>query len=366
MVSQHDGGTASIDSRVEEALKRCADWSKTGHHRKVLHEVERMLTLTGSESVLEAELLIWKAQALLAMGMAERALPIASRSWDLQASPHACHLLANSLAGMGDIEEAEGLLRLGWELFPDAAHIPIQLTMVLADQGRVPEALDVLNDLVIEPETEDMEVFLAGLHANLLAASARWDEAEDRIELAFERYPDSPLLSESLATIERARFRSEAEQALVQSWTRSLDPMEDVAEEVDYAISRCASMLELPRLVELAAQRLWRSFYAAQGVRPQSPDSWAIAVLLVIEEFDGRKRTTAEFSRTTQSSPHTVGAARRRVRSFLNRMNSRIAQRSFAALSNPRLEEAEPVEPIESKGSRVLSFKSSDDSRGEA
>lgn len=356
MAPQYGDGPIVLEEMIEEALGRCADWSKAGRHRKVLEEVERVLARTGGEPRLEAELLIWKAQALLAMGFADRALPIASRSWDLQASPHACHLLANSLAGLGDTDEAEGLLRLGLELFPDAVHLPIQLAMVLADQGRVPEALDVLEDLSVEPETEDMEVFLAGLHANLLAVAGRWDGAQDRLEHAFEKYPESPLLHETSASIERAHHRSEAELVLVNSWSRSIEPLEGVAEEVDDAICRCSSVLELPRLVQLAAQRLWRAFHVARQVRPQSPDAWAAATLLVIEELDGRMRTAAGFARAIRANPNTVGNARRRIRTFLDHMDTRIARRSFAALSNPRLDDQGPERDRDPIAARVLAF----------
>ena len=81
-------------------MRRCVEWSRTGHHRKVVAEVEREVKGLNTDSPHRPGLLIWKAQALLAMGEAERALPSASESWDLDPSPHACHLAANAMEAL--------------------------------------------------------------------------------------------------------------------------------------------------------------------------------------------------------------------------------------------------------------------------
>ena len=48
---------------------------------KVLAEVEQLMAATPDDDQITAQLLIWKAQALLSMGCPDRALPAASRSW---------------------------------------------------------------------------------------------------------------------------------------------------------------------------------------------------------------------------------------------------------------------------------------------
>jgi tetratricopeptide (TPR) repeat protein len=357
MVAHRSDRTASLGAKVEATLKRCADWSRLGRHQKVLKEVEHMLSLTAEQPRFEAELLIWKAQALLSMGEAERAFPVAARSWELQASAHACHLMANALTGLGDLEQAEGFLRVGWELFPDSVHLPIQLAMVLADQGRVPEALDVLDDLEADSFAEDVEVFLAGLHANLLAASGQWSRAESRLRETFRRHPDSPLLLETQTAINQAHHRTKSERFLVASWKEGLSPLDGVALEVDDSIVRCGAVLELPALVVVAARRLWRAYRETAKVRPQSPDAWAAATLLVIEELDERQRTAAAFARATRCRPPTVSTARRKIRAFLNMMDPRLARRSFAARTNPRLDDSLEDRPDDKSRSKVLSFR---------
>ena len=70
----------SRHTRIERALRRCLEWSRSGRHLKIITEVDRALPAIGNQPELEAQLLIWKAQALLAMGLAERAFPPASLS----------------------------------------------------------------------------------------------------------------------------------------------------------------------------------------------------------------------------------------------------------------------------------------------
>jgi tetratricopeptide (TPR) repeat protein len=331
---------ADLESRVETALKRCLNWSHEGRHRKVLAEVERMLGLTRGNDRLTAQLLIWKAQALLSMGCADRALPAASDSWELDASPHACHLMATALHAQGDPDQAEELLKMGRDLFRDAAHLPMQLAMMLADQGRLPEALDVLDD--VSPSVQlpdDVHVFLVGLRANLLATVGRWSEAEDVLQEGLGRHPDSSLLHETHDTINRERSRQLAEQRLVSSWRESLEPLDAVAAEVDEAIVRCCSVIELPEIIALASRRLWRAFFTRTPVRLQSPDPWGVAAVVAVMEFDGHEPSTAAMARAVAVKPSTVRSALARIRGYLSGLDPGFARVAFGSYSNPRLEE---------------------------
>jgi tetratricopeptide (TPR) repeat protein len=347
-----------VEARIERALERCLDWSHQGRHRKVLGEVEGLLNIVGSDTRLEAQLLIWKAQALLAMGYAERAHPAAARSWELDASPHACHLLASSLHSLGDVEEAEELLRMGAKLYRDAVHLPMQLAMILADQGRLPEALDVLDQVTPAPQLpEDMQVFLVGLRANLLANVGRWSEADAVLREGLGRHPDSPLLREAQDSLNREWHRRRAEHELTESWRSSLPELDGVPAEVDDAIGRCGSVLEIPELVVLAARRLWRAFCERGPVRLQSPAPWAAALVIAALEIDGHRPSAAAVARATAVNAATVRSVLRRIRQFVGELDEEFARRAFASLANPRLDEshhppAEAAQVVHFPGSR--------------
>ena len=337
---------ADLEARVQLALERCLDWSQQGRHRKVLAEVDRLLRLVGDDRQLEAQLLVWKAQALLSMGSPERALPAASASWQLSASPHACHLMANALNASGDSDRAEELLVMGTELYPEAVHLPIQLAMLLTDQGRAPEALEILEGVPPSaPLADEMEVFLVGLRANLLATLGRWSEADEVLEEGLDRHPDASLLLEAQGSITAERSRQLAEEALVASWRDALAPLRGTAAKVDDAIVRLGQALAVGELVALAAQRLWRALNDREPVRLQSPDAWAAALLTAVMEIDGRPPSAAAGARATDCSPSTVRAALQRVRRYLGALDGALARRAFGAASNPRLEESGPSRP---------------------
>jgi tetratricopeptide (TPR) repeat protein len=331
---------AGLDDRVQRGLERCLEWSQQGRHRKVLAEVERLLLLGRGDRQLEAQLLVWKAQALLSMGYPERALPPANSSWQLVSSPHACHLMATACHATGDSDRAEELLAMGAKLFPDAVHLPIQLAMILAEEGRMPEALDVLEELRPSGQLpEDIQVFLVGLRANLLATVGRWSEAEAVLEKGLGRHPGSSLLLEARHTITVEWNRQLAEASLVASWRVALDHLDGVPAEVDDAIVRFGMVLELGELVVLAAQRLWRAFNDREPVRLQSPESWAVAVLAGVLELDGSRPSAAALGRATGCKESTVRSALRRVRAYLDTLEPGFARRAFGAASNPRLDE---------------------------
>lgn len=348
--------SGSLAERVERSLRKCLDWSQAGRHRRVLSEVERLLPTVAREPRLEARLLVWKAQALLSMGFHDRAVAAARRSWDLEESPHASHVMASALYGLGEAERCEELLRAGVEVFPEAIHLPIQLAMVLADQGRLPEALEVLEDV---PETavqmEEMGAFVTGFRANLLATLGRWTEAETVLHDGLGRHPESDILHSARVEIGRGRRRSEARSRLLRSWRSGLASSAADDLEVEREIVRCGATLERSPLEVAAARRLWRAIFEAGEVRPQAPDAWATAMLLCVLELDGGAPPAAALARATRTSPDTVRTAARRTREFLGRMSPELRLRAFAVEANPRLDDG-PDGHESDRASQVLPF----------
>jgi hypothetical protein len=360
MPGTEDHPWSSFEQRIQRALERCLDWSQQGQHRRVLAEVERLLKTARGNRHVEAQLLIWKAQALLSMGEPERALIASRESWQLASSPHACHLMATSLSTAGDTDHAEELLLLGVELFPDAIHLPVQLAMMLADQGRLPEALQVLDH--VSPSTQlpdDMQVFLVGLRANLLATTGRWSEAEAVLEEGLGRHPGSTLLLETHHTIRFEWSRKLAEESLAASWREDLDRVPGVAAEVDEAIVACADVLEVGELVELSARRLWRAYDARESVRVQTPGAWAAALVAAVLELDGYQPSVAAIGRAARSNPSTVRSALRRIRSYLGSLDPELSRRAFGTVSNPRLDDLGPPKAGELAGT-VVKFPGAD------
>jgi tetratricopeptide (TPR) repeat protein len=346
-----------IVSRVEATLLRCADLSHQGRYRKVLTEVEKTLTRVGGRSHLKAHLLIWKAQALVAMGFADRAWAAASQSWELESTPHACHLMANALCALGEADQAEDLLRVGWRLFPDAVHLPVQLAMLLADQGRLPEAELILGEIDdSNPASEEVVVFVVGLRASILANMGRWAEAEEVLESGLALNPDCSVLEEAHLNVREARRRQRAEEALLASWSKTLEKLEGVASEVDDATRSCGAITEMTPLVTLAARRLWRSFLAARRVRPAQPDAWGAALVLAVLEIDGTPYPVASFARATQTNVSTVRSALRSLRGWLESLDSRVVQRAFAASTNSRLSEGQRHRHRRTAGNNVVPF----------
>lgn len=349
--------TRALEARVERLLLRCGEWSQAGRHRKLLSEVERILPQARRHPQLLARVLIWKALALLAMGLAERALPAATTSWQLEPSPQACHLVANALDNLGSGDDAEEMLRTGCELFPDAAHLQVQLAMMLAEQGRMPEALDTVNTVVLSPELpEDVQVFLFGLKANLLSTLGRWSEAHALLTEGVESFPHSALLTEARDTLQEAWGQARAERALAESWRAGLQPVPGTAADVDDAVARCGAILELTPLQVLAGHRLLRAFLAADPSRLQAPEAWAAAVLVEVLALDGERPSAAAMARAVGASPSTVQAASRRLRAFTGALEPELARRSFAAHANPRLSESPPDTRQNVAMGRVVQF----------
>jgi len=340
MTKSPGNSRAEIEARIQRSLEKCLDWSQQGRHRKVLTEVERSLQLAQGDQNLEAQLLIWKAQALLSMGYPERALTPATDPLQLSSSPHACNLMATALNAVGETDRAEALLNMGAELFPDAVHLPVQLAMMQADQGRMPEALDTLDGVAPSDHLpEDMHVFLVGLRANLLATIGKWSDAGAVLEEGLGRHPDSPLLIETHDSINREWSRQRAENALETSWNESLDPLDGVPLEVDVAIVRFGSLLEVSELTTLAARRLWRSYDLRHSVKLQSPDVWSAALITAVMELDGQRVTFAAMARATGTNASTLRRVLGRIRGYLDSLDPGFARRAFGAISNPRLDD---------------------------
>ncbi len=334
------GGDETLGTRVERTVSRCARWSREGRHRRVVVEIERLLPELGDHPHLEAQLLLWKAQALLSMGAPERAVATASRSWQLEGSPHACYLMAEALAQLGELEEAEEFLELGRSLFPEATHLSLELAMLLADQGRVPEALDVLAELdPLEGEPEEVQVFRVGLHANLLASAGRWSEAERLLDEGLALHPESELLVRTHESIRREHLRRRAGARLAESWKRTTTPLEGTAAEVDEELAHLGHRSDDGPLRTLGARRLWRAYLESRTVRPLAPAAWAAALLAAVRELDGVPPDPTGLARLAGANPSTTRNALARLRAFVASQEPEFALRSFAAEANPRLTE---------------------------
>ncbi len=359
------GRTSGNDSddtaaRIDSALRKCVEWSKAGQHRKIVAEVEKHLEELDGGTPHGPGLLIWKAQALLAMGLAERALPAASQSWDLDPSPHACHLTANAMETLGDLDGAEELLRMGWRLFPDAVHLPVQLAVTLSDQGRHPEAFDILEEVPIDHRMPtDFQVFLFGMRSNLLATMGRWAEADDVLRTGLDQHPSSEVLSETQAALVGARRRTHARKALAESWAEGLSAVTGSAREVDDSVIRCGEVNELPKIVVLAARRLWRAFLDHRRVRPQAPDVWGAALIFTILELDGVQSTIRSVAASVACRPASVRSAIRRIRAFVESLDPEFARLAFAANANPRLETSPRPKGVGAPSAEILQFPTS-------
>jgi hypothetical protein len=357
MVAKDRGSSDEGRRKVEQSLERCLEWSKLGRHRKVVAEVEKTLPILSDHPQLEATLLIWKAQALLAMGYPDQALQPATRSWELDPSPHACHLKSNALEALGNLDDSEELLRMGWRLFPDAVHLPVQLAVVLSDQARHPEALDILDEIEVDDRIPaDLQIFLFGMRSNLLAAMGRWAEAEEALRDGLGFHPNSELLASAQDALKQARRRARAEEALAASWRNELSDIEGVAGEVDDAIVRCGAVNELPELVVLAARRLWRAFVEQEQPKLHAPDPWSAALVLAILELDGDPRTIVSIARSVRSKPSSVRTVLSRLRGFLSALDAEIRMRAFAANRNPRLDGAPSTPQFNERPADVVPF----------
>jgi tetratricopeptide (TPR) repeat protein len=326
-----------------------------GRHRHVLAEVEQVLPSVRQEPGQAAQLLIWKAQALLSMSCPDRALAAATESWKLDETPHACHLMASSMHALGNIEDPVELLRLGIRMFPDAVQLPVQLAMILTDQGRMESALQALDEISPEHEVpDDLEVFLFGLRANLLATTGHWDEADDLLQEGLDQHPDSGVLHEAYEALSQTWLRLRTEEALVASWIETLEPLSDTAAEVDEMIEHAGELVNYSELELLAARRLWRAYLHSRAPRVQAPEAWAAANLLAINELDGGRAATTVLAQALDAKPGTIRSARRKIRDYLASLEPEIVKRSFSTRDNPRLEQ--PIPDHKPRYDNVIAF----------
>jgi hypothetical protein len=241
---------------------------------------------------------------------------------------------------VGEPDEAEDLLKKGWDIFPDAYHLPVQLAILLADQGRHPEALETLDTLPNgAPVPDELQVFLLGLHANLLASVGRWGEADGVLREGRYRHPESDLLEDAHRSLGEAWARFRAQEALAESWLEGLTGLEGVAGEVDAAVMQLGSLADMQKLVIIAARRLWRAYLEHHAPRLHIPEPWAVALLVAVGDLDDHRPSVSAMARQTRCSPSTARSALRRIRGFLDGLDRDLAKRAFAAVNNPRLDE---------------------------
>jgi hypothetical protein len=295
------------------------------------------LRLVRGDRQLEAQLLVWKAQALLSMGSPERALPAASASWQLSPSPHACHLKATALNAAGDSDRAEELLGMGAELYPDAIYLPVQLAMMLADQGRMPEALEILDGLRRPCSFLTTCVFLVGLRANLLATVGRWPERDGARE-GLDRHRAQPCCWRP-STPSASSNRQLAEEALVASWRDALALSRGRCGRGRRTRSSASARRSRSGPSSCSRQRLWRAFNDRESVRLVS-EAWR-------RRSDGghgesRFQPPQLPSVATACSASTARAALRRVRRYIDASTGFARGRSAPCPTAPRGERAPP------------------------
>ncbi len=346
MGQRHDPPEGVIRDRISTLLERCERWSELGRYRKILEAVERALPSTDELPDLKAALLIWKAHALGAMDMSDRAHASAAKAWQLEPSSQAAHIMALALIHEGENDHAEQILRFGLQRFPGAAHLVFQLALLLAEQGRVPEAIDLLDDAPIDTLDERVFTFHVGIRANLLARMGRWREAMQTVEEGLAAYPEAVELQETHDALTLQRQLHDAEERLGAVWQQSLRRIDEAsASGVDASIEALGASMELPDLVILAARRLWRRFVETDPTRPRAHQAWAAALLASIFAIDGGDVPLTFFARYAGTSYETVRSAYRRIGAFLDRLDPKEISDSFAVRSNPQLDPAHPGFP---------------------
>ncbi len=310
----------------------------------VIEAADEALSLAAGLPTAKAEAFLWKAQAYLALDDPDEALAAAEEAWALSPNEETCAVAGSALAAKGDTERAEELFLLGMELFPEDPHIRLRLAIVLSEQLRIPEALEILD--AIDPETLDERgsLFYHGLKANILGLLGHWDEADETLAEGLERNPGAIVLEETGKALEHARELLAAETRLVKDWRQDLEPLEDIgADDIDRLISELTRPLGIPSVMELAARRLWRALLAASPLRPVASEAWATALLVAISRIDGEPMPVTAACRVTGASRATVHSALRKIQAYLDTLEPRFLRTQFAALTNPRLEDGRSI-----------------------
>ena len=246
---------------------------------------------------------------------------------------------------------------MGWRLFPEAVHLPVQLAVVLSDQARLPEALDILDEIQVDDRIpDDLQIFLFGMRSNLLAAMGRWAEADEALRDGLGFHPGSELLGDAQDALKHARRRARAEESLAASWRAGLGDLQGVAGEVDEAVIRCGAVNELSELETLAARRLWRAVVEQKDPKLHAPDPWGAALILATLEIDGDRPPIASIARSIRSNPSSVRSVLSRLRDFVSSLDPEMRRRAFAAHSNPRLDGAESTQQSDERSADVVPF----------
>lgn len=355
MASDDTSRASNLHYEVARTLKRWADWSSRGRSRRVLSEAPRHLQAVSGHPELEAPMLLWVAQAQMDVGQVEAAVESAQTSWELDPSAHATHTLAIALNLAGELPRAIQLLELGLQMHPPAFNLSLQLAMFLGEEGRVPEALDLLRDL--DPDTcseGSSAVLYYRIRAGMSAAAGCWREADEVLRSGIDRC-DDPDLESARGELHAAWSRTCRSRELAAEWTDSLDELPGRLAEVDDALEDLAAAMESSDLVAAAARRLWRSLAHADPPRVRNPRTWAAACLTAVFDLDGRPSPAPVLARISGCHRSGISRARRRVQTHLEHYDTRFRLRSFAAHANPRLDE-EPREAVAMDSGSVVPF----------
>jgi tetratricopeptide (TPR) repeat protein len=349
------GAMGDLRSDVADALQRWAGWSRSGRHDRIIAEGRVYLDRAAGRPDLFGPMLLWIAQAHLDLGDPEAAVTSAQQAWEADPSPVSTHTLAIALDGQGSTDDALALLELGLQLHPRAVNLSLQLAMLLGDQGRVPEALDRLEE--VDPaDFEDATTasLYYRLLAGLYAACGRWREADDVLRDACSHLDDDAV-HQALDELNTAWRRTERSRELVIEWTDSLHELPPPHADVDDAIVTLGSALEAPALVAAAARRLWRALVASDPPTVRTADIWAGAALASIGRLDGAVADMEGLARICGCHTSSLHRARRRFDALLATYDPEFRRRGFAAETNPRLDE-DPRSPSPTETGDVIRF----------
>jgi tetratricopeptide (TPR) repeat protein len=344
-----------LRAEVADALERWAVWSRSGRHEEILAESRAYLERTSDRPDLRAPMLLWIAQAHLDLDDTAAAVTTAQHAWEADPSPQSTHTLAIALNVHGEVERSLDLLEFGRQLHPRATNLTLQMAMFLGDQRRVPEALDRLEevdpaDLGDTPTASLYYRLLAGLYA----ATGRWQEADDVLRDA-RAHLDDEAVNEAQQELHSAWRRAQRRCELVAEWTMGLEDMPPPDGDVDDAIMNLGAVLEATPLMVAAARRLWRALVATSPPTVRSPGLWAAAALASVMRLDGSVPSLSGLARISGCHASSLTRATRRFDALLASYDPGFLRRSFAAETNPRLDE-DPRTPPPSESGAVIRF----------
>jgi predicted O-linked N-acetylglucosamine transferase (SPINDLY family) len=121
--------------------------------------------------------------------------------------------LGHMYSRLGRFSEAERLLRRAVDLAPDLEEATETLAWVLADSGRIDDALALAHDAARSRRTPESLALLG----YLLGEKGEWDAALVLLETAFAGTPNDPFLRRHLAMALNARGRNGEARALIEA-----------------------------------------------------------------------------------------------------------------------------------------------------